>query len=160
MKMDHELLNISTNPDLGLQPPNPAFTIVPPYGSVEARMDTFMGQVKLTGDPWSKFGYILSWRKFELEDKTQEYHFTSTVRGDVGPSYSTEGFTREHEGWGSDSLRAEVHARPVTGLRLGRSSREAPLRRPRRHVKDDVFTLSRPTTGDLARVGPTSTTAG
>lgn len=149
MKMDHELLNISTNPDLGLQPPNPAFTIVPPYGSVQAKMDTFMGQVKLTGDPWSKLGYILSWRKFELTDKTDEYHFTSTVRGDVLPSYSTEGFTREPEGWGSESLRAEVHFLPVTGLRLG-----AQLAREKRNydirsyadVKDNVFTLS----GDYA----------
>ena len=51
--------------------PNPAFTIIPPYGDIAAQYDTFMGQLKLTGDPLPWLGYILSWRKFDLKDKTE-----------------------------------------------------------------------------------------
>jgi hypothetical protein len=77
-----------------------------------------MGQLKLTGDPVpASLHPVLA--KFDLTDKTDEYNFTSSVRGDVKASYSSSGFTREHQGWGSDSLRAEVHFRPVTDLRLG-----------------------------------------
>ena len=45
-------------PTCGAQPPNPLFTVVPPYGSVEAEYDTFMGQVRFTGDPIRWLGYI------------------------------------------------------------------------------------------------------
>jgi hypothetical protein len=141
------LPNISTNDSLqtSATAPNPLFTIVPPYSSIGAEYDTFMTQVKWTGDPIKWFGYILSYRKFELDDKTEDYHFTSTVRGDVGASYNATGFTREHEGWGSESLRAEVHFLPVRGLRLGaqfaREKRDYDIREYA-DVDDDVWTLS------------------
>jgi len=128
MKMDHELIDISTNPALGLQPPNPAFTVVPPYGSVEAKYDTLMLNFRFTGDPSPYFGYIASYRKYELKDKTEEYEFLSVVRGDVGPSQRLEGgageagaLLREHFGWSIETLRGEVHVLPVQGLRLGLS---------------------------------------
>jgi len=149
MSMDTVLREISTNPSLGLQPPNPAFTIVPPYGSVEAKMDTFMGNVRFTGDPLRWLGYILSWRKFELTDNTEDYHFTSTVRGDVGASYSATGFTREPEGWSIETLRGEVHVLPVRGLRLGLSYGQDKRTydiREYADVTDDVFIL----TGDYS----------
>jgi len=149
MKMDTVLREISTNPDLGLQPPNPAFTIVPPYGSVEAKMDTFMGNVRFTGDPLPWLGYYATWRKFELKDKTEDYTFTSTVRGDVGPSYSAAGFTREPEGWSMETLRGEVHVTPVRGLRFGASYGQDKRTydiREYADVTDDVFSL----TGDYS----------
>jgi putative beta-barrel porin MtrB/PioB len=128
MKMDHELLDISTNPDLGTQPINPAFTVVPPYGSVEAKYDTFMLNFRLTGDPSPYFGYIASYRKFEMKDKTEEYEFLSSARGDVGASQRVEGgageagaLIREHFGWSIETLRGEVHVLPVHGLRVGLS---------------------------------------
>jgi hypothetical protein len=123
MKMDHELIDISTNPYLATSAtaPDPNFTVRPPYPGVEARFDNLMAQFKLTGDPSTKFGYIASYRRYELEDKTDDYHFTSSVRGDVGPSYSAAGFTREHEGWSVESLKGEVHVRPTGGLRLSAS---------------------------------------
>jgi hypothetical protein len=131
MKMDHELVDISTNPDIGTQPVNPAFTVVPPYGSVEAKYDTFMLNFRLTGDPSPYFGYIASYRKFELKDKTEEYEFLSVVRGDVGASQRVEGGTgesgplvREHFGWSVESLRGEIHVLPVHGLRVGLSYNE------------------------------------
>jgi hypothetical protein len=131
MKMDHELLNLSTNDALGLQPPNPAFTIVPPYSSVEAKYDTFMLNFRFTGDPSPYFGYIASYRKYELKDKTEEYEFLSVVRGDVGPSQRVEGGTgesgpllREHFGWSVETLRGEVHVLPVHALRIGLSYNE------------------------------------
>jgi hypothetical protein len=126
MKMDHELLNLSTNPDLGTQPVNPAFSIVPPYGSVEAKYDTFMLNFRLTGDPSRYFGYIGSYRKFELKDKSEEYEFQSSVRGDVGATYlgPTAPLVREHFGWSVESLRGEIHVLPVQGLRLGLSYNE------------------------------------
>ena len=125
MKMDHELINISTNDALGLQPPNAAFTVVPPYGSVEAKYDTLMLNFRFTGDPNPHFGYIASYRKFEMKDKTEEYEFLSSVRGDVGASQRVEGgageagaLIREHVGWSIETLRGEVHVLPVHGLRV------------------------------------------
>ena len=147
MSMDTALQNISTNPNLqtSATAPNPLFTVVPPYGSVAAEYDTFMGQVRLTGDPIRWLGYIVSWRKFELDDKTQHYHFTSTARGDVGASYSADGFTREHEGWSIESLRGEVHVTPITGLRLGASYGQDKRTydiREYADVTDDVWTFT------------------
>jgi hypothetical protein len=148
MKMDMGLQNnISTNPNLATSAtaPNPAFTIVPPYGSIEAQYDTFMGQVKFNGNPVKWLGYTLSWRKFELEDKTDDYHFNSTVRGDVGASYNATGFTREHEGWSIESLRGLVYVTPVQGLRLGASygqDKRSYDIREYADVTDDVFALT------------------
>ena len=128
MKMDENLQNLSTNPDLGLQPPNPAFTIVPPYGSVEAKYDTFMLNFRLTGDPFTRFGYIATYRKFEMKDKTEEYEFLSTVRGDVGAGQRDPNGTgesgpliREHFGWSVETLRGEIHFLPITSVRLSAS---------------------------------------
>ena len=148
MSMDMALQhNISTNPNLqtSATAPNPSFSVVPPYGSIAAEYDTFMGNVRFTGDPLNWLGYSLYWRKFELDDKTDDYHFTSTVRGDVGASYSTDGFTREHEGWSIESVRAEAHVLPVKGLRLaaayGQDKRTYDIREYA-DVTDDVFTLT------------------
>jgi hypothetical protein len=123
MKADRELIDISTNPYLATSAtaPNTAFTVTPPYSNYEAQFNTFMGAVKFTGDPNKYFGYILSFRKWDLTDKIGHYTFTSTVRGDVGPGYNAAGYTREHEGWGSQNLKAEIHFLPVKGLRLGAS---------------------------------------
>jgi hypothetical protein len=120
MKMNHEMLDMSTNPSLGLQPPNPAFSVVSPYSSVEVKYDTLMLNFRFTGDPSPYFGYIASYRKFELTDKTREYEFLSTVRGDVGATYlgPTAPLVRDHFGWSVESLRGEVHVLPVHGLRL------------------------------------------
>ena len=128
MKMDHEMLDLSTNPDIGTQPVNRAFSVHSPYPSVEAKYDTFMLNFRFTGDPSPYFGYQASYRKFEMKDKTEEYEFLSTVRGDVGASQRVEGGTgesgpliREHFGWSVATLRGEVHVLPVRGLRIGLS---------------------------------------
>jgi len=147
MTMDTVLQNISTNPNLqtSATAPTPAFTVVPPYGSVDAQYDVFTAQVKWTGDPVRWLGYNLSWRKFELTDKTEDYNFTSTARGDVGASYSDAGFTREHEGWSTENLRAFVYVTPVRGLRLGASFGQDKRTydiREYADVTDDVFSLS------------------
>ncbi len=121
MKMETDLLNLSSNPNLATSAttPNAAFSIVPPYGSVSIDYSTFLGALKLTGDPSSKFGYSLSFRKFQLKDENEDYSFGSTVRGDVGASVPAEPYVREHHGYDRQSLRAEVHALPASGLRLG-----------------------------------------
>ena len=45
--------NISTNPNLqtSATTPTAGFTVVPPYGNIAAEYDTFMANVKFTGDP-------------------------------------------------------------------------------------------------------------
>jgi len=111
MSMDTPLLPISTNPNLAAGTAASPFTVGfpnndSPFSSVSAEYDTLMGSVKVTGDPVSKFGYSLSFRRYELKDKTQAYTFKSSARGDVGGSYSTTGFTREHEGYSTQSVRA------------------------------------------------------
>ena len=61
-----------------------------------------MGAVKFTGDPHSKFGYSVTFRKYELKDENEEYEFYSTARGDVGASYNAAGVLRA-------SPRASAH---------------------------------------------------
>jgi hypothetical protein len=152
MSMDMALqYNLSTNPNLATSAtaPNPAFSIVPPYGSIAAEYDTFMSQVKFTGDPIPWLGYIVSWRKFDLEDKTEHYTFTSSVRGDIGASVPSTPLMREHEGWSIESFRGEVHVFPVKNLRLavsyGQDERAYDIREYA-DVTDDVWTF----TGDYS----------
>ena len=77
MKMDHGApANISTNPNLqtSATAPNPLYTVVPPYGSVEAEYDTFMGAVKFTGDPRpSGSATACPGASSSSKDKTEEY---------------------------------------------------------------------------------------
>jgi hypothetical protein len=148
MSMDMPVeFGISTNPNLqtSATAPNPNFTVTVPYSSFSAEYDTFMGNVRFTGDPLPWLGYIAYWRKFELDDKTEHYHFTSTARGDVGASYNADGFTREPAGWSIESLRGEVHVTPLKGLRLaaayGQDKRTYDVREYA-DVTDDVFTLT------------------
>ena len=63
----------------------------------------------------------------------------------MGASYSDAGFTREHEGWSTENLRALVYVTPVHGLRLGASYGQDKRTydiREYADVTDDVFTLS------------------
>ena len=133
MKASWNLLPLSTNPNLqtSATAPDPKFSVIPPYGSVSPKYDTMMFNLRFTGDPNPFFGYIASYRKYELKDKTQEYEFLSSVRGDVGATQRVEGATgesgpllREHFGWSVETLRGEVHVRPAHGLRLSLSYNE------------------------------------
>ena len=124
MTMDRDLLPISTNPyiETTTNPAtqNAAFTLEPAYARVTAKMQPFLGMVKLTGDPHSLFGYSVYYRKNDVEDKTPEYHFTSSVRGDASAgSYSATGYARESAYFGKDGVKGEVHVKPIRGLRLG-----------------------------------------
>ena len=90
-------------------------------------------------------------RKFELTDKTEEYHFTSTVRGDVGASYSADGIHPRSTRAGPRTAcgRRSTSCR-CTGLRLGAQFAEEKRTydiREYADVKDNVWTLS----GDYAR---------
>jgi hypothetical protein len=139
MNMQHDTVHgLSTNPDIQLNPPNPAFSNTSPYSSIEGRYDTFMGQLKLTGDPHAKFGYIATWRKFELADETEDYTFFSSVRGDVSASVraADDPIQRHHEGWSKQSLRAEVHVLPVSRLRLSASYGQDDFEYDRREYED------------------------
>ena len=136
MKMDtvlHEHLD-QPQPQTSATPPNPAFTIVPPYGSVEAKYDTFMAQVRFTGDPIRWLGYTPVLPQVRAR-RTRPRTTTSRARSAAtsAPPYSAAGFTREHEGWSIESLRGEVHVTPVRGLRLGASygAGQAHVRHPR-----------------------------
>ena len=128
MSMDHDLLPLSTNPNLATSATTPAagFSVTPPYNSVSAKYDTFMGAVKLTGDPSTKFGYSVSWRRYQLTDKTADYQFLSTVRGDVNASQLTSdtALIRDHEGYETQSIKGEAHVLPKKGLRFGVSYAE------------------------------------
>jgi hypothetical protein len=154
MSMDTPLRDLSTNPKLATSAttPDPNFTVTPPYASVSAKYDTLMTSAKLTGDPVHGFGYSLTFRRYQLKDKTEEYQFLSTVRGDVGATQRVAGGTgesaplvREHEGFDTQSLKGEVHVLPVKGLRLGVSygqdKRNYDLREYT-DVKDNVLVVS------------------
>ncbi|HLA79737.1 MAG TPA: MtrB/PioB family outer membrane beta-barrel protein [Vicinamibacteria bacterium] len=123
MSMETDLLPLSTNANLATSAtaPNSAFSIIPPYDSVSIDYRTFLGALKLTGDPIGKFGYSLTFRRFQLKDENDDYAFPNTVRGDVGASRPSTPYVREHHGYQRQSLRAEVHALPASGLRLGLS---------------------------------------
>jgi len=124
MTMDRDLLPITTNPYVATSTnpaqQNAAFSLVPEYSRIEARMDPFLGMVKLTGDPHKVFGYSVYFRRNDVEDKTEDYTFRSSVRGDAAAgSYNAAGVVRESAYFGKDSLKGEVHVKPVKGLRLG-----------------------------------------
>ena len=127
MTMERGLLPITTNPNIKTSTnpatANPAFSVDPPYPAVEAKMQPFLGMVKLSGDPVSAFGYSVYFRKNDLEDKTEEYRFNSSVRGDASAgSYNATGYARESAYFGKDSLKGEIHVKPVKGLRLAVSA--------------------------------------
>jgi hypothetical protein len=144
MSMDTPLKDITTNPNLTTTSSS-GFTVTPPYASVAVKYDVFMGTAKLSGDPVKKLGYSVTFRRYELKDKTQDYVFNSTVRGDVTAAYTTLGLTREHEGFSTQTIKGEVHVSPIAGLRFGvgygRDDREYD-RREYMDVKDDVLTTT------------------
>ena len=124
MSMDMPLqYNISTNPNLqtSATTPTAGYTLVPPYSNITAEYDTFMSNLKFTGDPLNWLGYMAYWRKFELDDKTQDYSFTSFARGDTSASYKPEGIARQPQGWSIETWRAEAHVTPIAGLRFAAS---------------------------------------
>jgi hypothetical protein len=148
MQMEHEnIYGLSANENIQLNPPNPAFSNRVPWATTEAQFDTFMGHLRLTGDPVARFGYIVTWRKFELSDETEEYSLLSTVRGDVGASQRApdDPIVRHHEGWAKQSLKGEVHFLPVSRLRLAASYGEDEFTYDRREyedVTDKVFVVT------------------
>ena len=127
--------NISTNPNLqtSATTPTAGYTVVPPYGNIAAEYDTFMGNVKFTGDPLNWLGYMAYWRKFELDDKTEDYHFTSFARGDTTASYNAAGIAREHSGLEHRDLagRGSRHPDRRPAARRELRAGQAQLRHPR-----------------------------
>jgi MtrB/PioB family decaheme-associated outer membrane protein len=139
MQMEHEnIYGMSANESITTNPVNPAFSNRMPNAVTEAQFDTLMGALRFTGDPSPKFGYILSFRTFEMKDETEEYEFLSTVRGDVGASVraATDPIVRHHEGWSKRTLRGEVHVLPVDRLRLAVSYGQDKNEYDRREYED------------------------
>jgi hypothetical protein len=123
MSSGQDMVPLSSNPFLrtSATTPDPNFTIIPPYPRIEAKYGTFLGYVKFTGDPNTKFGYSASYRNYQLNDKTEHYSFLSLVRNDTNASQRSpsDPLVREHEGYSYQQAKAEVHFLPTTGLRLG-----------------------------------------
>lgn len=88
------------------------------YNTINARMDTSLTTLKVMGDPMGWLGYSVSYRRYELKDKTFEYYFPLRGRGDsTAPTADPHG--HEDESWKKDSVKAEVHFKPMRGMRLG-----------------------------------------
>lgn len=83
---------------------------------IDGEIDTKLLMAKLTGDPVDRFGYSLSWRMYEVDNKTPSYTIPGYVAGDALPEPEV---TSRPWGWEKDTLRAEVHFDPMKWLRAG-----------------------------------------
>ncbi len=122
MSMDRDLIPQSTNPLLATSAtaPDPNFSLSPEYPSINARFDTQLVMLNLSGAPSRYFGYSAYYRSYELKDKTPEYIFHSTVSRDGSGSYSSAGsIAGGMSGYKQDALKGEAHFTPLRGVRLG-----------------------------------------
>lgn len=121
MSMARDLIAQSTNPNLATSAtnPDPNFTLAPEYPGINAKFDTQMVMLRLTGAPLKGFGYSASFRTYELKDKMEEYVFHSTVNRDGSGSYSSTGLATRLSGYKTDALKGEVHYSFIRGFRVG-----------------------------------------
>ncbi len=121
MSMDRDLIPQSTNPLLATSAtvPNPDFTLIPEYPSINAKFDTQLVMLNISGQPFRDFGYSGYYRSYELKDKMEELNFHSTVSRDGSGSYSSTGTATGLAGYKQDVLKGEVHFMPLRGFRLG-----------------------------------------
>lgn len=122
MSMDRDLIPQSTNPLLATSAttPDPNFSLAPEYPSINAKFDTQLVMLNLSGAPFRNFGYSAYYRSYELKDKTEEYIFHSTVNRDGSGSYSLAGsIAGGMSGYKQDALKGEAHFTPIRGVRLG-----------------------------------------
>lgn len=121
MSMDRDLIAQSTNPNLATSAtaPDPNFTLAPEYPGINAKFDTQLVMLNVSGAPSRSFGYSAYYRSYELKDRTQEYIFHSIVNRDGSGTYSSAGLITGMSGYKMDTLKGEVHVSPFRGLRLG-----------------------------------------
>lgn len=114
MSMDTQLLPYTTNSALIA---SGTFDPVLPFDSVKVHYTTFMGSARLTGDPLPWMGYAVSFREYDLRDKTDDYSFPNYVAGDTTVEAGDIG--RDSAGYKKQTLRGELHFTPIGPLRLG-----------------------------------------
>jgi MtrB/PioB family decaheme-associated outer membrane protein len=121
MSMDRALIPQSTNPLLATSAtaPDPNFSLIPEYRSINAKFDTQLVMFNVSGQPLRNFGYSGYYRSYELKDKMEEYIFRSTVSRDGSGSYSATGLSTGLSGYKQDALKGEVHFTPLRGVKLG-----------------------------------------
>ncbi len=112
--------------------------------SVSAKLENSTLSARFTGDPMPLFGYSLSYRKWDLKDKTEDYVFSPIGRGDSTAPSATTTFEHEDQTRSKDTLNLEGHITPIPGWRFGlgfgqeKSKNEI---RTVREVKDDTVTF-------------------
>lgn len=141
MAMDRTLDPQATNPNLNLASSNanycapnapagtlstsglpcPTFTLAPAYDAIHARMTENLLNALLTGDPSPRFGYSLSYRKFDLTNNTPVYIFTSVVNADGGASFSTTPTSNADymDGYSTSQVKLEAHSSFTRAFRFG-----------------------------------------
>ncbi len=135
LEQDEPFLPYTLNPpEVSANPAVPDPALVPPYSSIDARIDTTLYTARLTGNP-GRFGYELSWRTYELENDTPVYTFVNTPRMDT---FAEEGpFHNEPADWSKDRLRAEGHYDVADWVRLGARYELENWDRPQRRVTEN-----------------------
>lgn len=112
MKQDSPMMPYTTNSAILATLPDPTV----PYSSVNAKIDTFLGNFKLTGQPIKWFGYSVKYRKYKDDNKTPYYVFPNWVAGDTMPE--TTAFGTMAVGYEKTTWGGEVHFQPINPVRF------------------------------------------
>ncbi len=94
------------------------FNPILPVASFDGRFDTFLGAFKVTGEPIQWFGYSVSYRAYEMDNKSPQIDFPNYVAGDsvaeLGGPYTNDLIGYKKTTWGG-----EIHFDPVKQVRFG-----------------------------------------
>ena len=110
MRQDQALLPYTSNSAIALS--NPAAL---PVGNADGKIDTTLYTLKLTGDPIPLLGYSLSYRYYDMDNRSPEIDLTP-VQGDAG---SAGADTTDPIGWKKVTWKAELHVNAAAWLRVG-----------------------------------------
>lgn len=131
MKQNDPLLPYSLNTEIV------APSLVPPYDSVNAKIETTAWMAGWTGG-FGLFGCELAYRSYEMKNKTPILEFTSVPRMDTQVEGDAE---NEPAGWKKNTLKAGVHFDPAPWIRLGVAYDRTQFERPEREVTKNTLTV-------------------
>lgn len=116
MKQDQGLLPFTSNMAYYTDTPE-GVNMALPITAANRKIDTFLGMVRLTGEPLNWFGYSVSYRRHEMDNKAPHTYFQNWIYGDQ--SVASGGRYTTAVGYSTDTWKAEVHFDPVKQVRFG-----------------------------------------
>lgn len=115
MKQNMTFLPFSTNTALMALSNYPSL----PAPSADAKINTFLGYISITGDPIKWFGYSVRYRKNDMKNKTPYLIFDTYAETDA--TLPSLGRGNSPVGWKQAQWEGEVHFTPVKQASFGLS---------------------------------------